>query len=252
LSGQGLNVATYLHFAPAVALALAVGPRTVGWRLTGLGALCAVMPDADFLLVALRFDSYSGTYGHRGFTHSLGFALAVGLLAMLWPGAPSQAQRRRSVVGFYLALCTVSHPLLDGLIDVGICNAWWWPLDGARHCLPWRPVPMQGVALWGWKRLGLEALWIGVPLVLVACGGFGLRLVRRRLPTEATPHRDPPARSSAPGLSVGMGTGGYGADLPLSERRAQRVRRARAMQEVALAWQRRSSFPARSAKSWGR
>ena len=239
-------MATYLHFAPAVALALAVGSRTVGWRLTGLGALCAVMPDADFLLVALRFDSYSGTYGHRGFTHSLGFALAVGLLAMLWPGAPSEAQRRRSVVGLYLALCTVSHPLLDGLIDVGICNAWWWPLDGARHCLAWRPVPMQGVGLWGWERLGLEALWIGIPLVLVACGGSGLRALQRGLLAGATPRRDPPVHPTAPGLSVGMGVSGYGADLPLSERRAQRVRRAQAMQEVALPWQRRPNFQAHS------
>ena len=52
----------------------------------------------------------------------------------------------------------------------GICNAWLWPLDGARHCLAWRPVPLQGTSTFGADRLGQELLWIGVPLLLANAG----------------------------------------------------------------------------------
>ena len=71
-------MATYLHFAPALALAVAIGPQRIGWRLTLAGAACAVLPDADFLLYVLHIDAYGGTYGHRGFTHSLLAVAAMG------------------------------------------------------------------------------------------------------------------------------------------------------------------------------
>ena len=74
-----------------------------------------------------------------------------------------------------LALCTVSHPLLDGLFDRGICNAWLWPLDEARLCLSWRPVPMRGVPLFGMERFQRELLWVGVPLVLLTNAALLLR-----------------------------------------------------------------------------
>lgn len=188
-------MATYLHFAPAVALAVAIGPRTVGWRLTLAGAACAVLPDADFALYLLRIDSYDGPYGHRGFSHSIGFALLVGLLGALL--APAGG-RRRAFVGAFLALCTLSHPLIDGLFDRGICNAWRWPLDGARHCLPWRPIPMQGVPLFGMGRLGQELVWIGLPLLAGALAGLGVRRWRAPRPPVLVPTASPVAEGLGP------------------------------------------------------
>ena len=203
-------MATYLHFAPAVALAVAVGPRAVGWRLTLAGAACAVLPDADFALYLLRIDTYSGTYGHRGFSHSIGFALLVGLLGTLL--APAGG-RRGAFVGAFLALCTLSHPLIDGLFDRGICNAWLWPLDGARHCLPWRPIPMQGVPLFGLGRLGQELVWIGLPLLAGALASLGWRRWRAR--------RLPMVSSTALPASEGVGP------------RSRRRRRRQAVQTLA-------------------
>ena len=165
-------MATYLHFAPAIALALAVGPQRVGRRLALAGSLFAVLPDVDFALVALGFDRYSGPYGHRGFTLSIAFALALGALGALWAGP---GWRRRLGAAAFLALCTVSHPLLDGLMNTAICNAWLWPMDDARICLSWRPVPMRGVPLFGMQRLQQELLWIGVTLLLFANAGMLLR-----------------------------------------------------------------------------
>jgi len=203
-------MATYLHFAPAVALAVAVGPRAVGWRLTLAGAACAVLPDADFALYLLRIDTYSGTYGHRGFSHSIGFALLVGLLGALL--APAGG-RRRAFVGAFLALCTLSHPLIDGLFDRGICNAWLWPVDGSRLCLPWRPIPMQGVPLFGLGRLGQELVWIGLPLLAGALAGVGWRRWRARRPPVVVLPPSP--------VAVGMGP------------RARRQQRRQAVQTLA-------------------
>lgn len=184
-------MATYLHFAPALALAVAIGPQRIGWRLALAGAVCGVMPDADMLLYVLHIDDYGGTYGHRGFTHSLGFALLVGALGAALAGR--RPGRSRWLTAAYLALCTASHPLLDGLIDRGICNAWLWPLDGARHCLPWRPVPMRGVPLFGLDRLLQELRWIGLPLALLAGAGVVLRRALSGRAGRARPARACPA-----------------------------------------------------------
>lgn len=217
-------MATYLHFAPAVALAVALGPRRVGWRWMVAGAVCGVMPDLDFLSIKMGFDRYSGTYGHRGFTHSLGFALLIGLLGALWPSSAAPGWRRRAGRGAFLALCTASHPLLDSLFDVGICSAWHWPLDGARHCFDWRPVPMQGVALFGEERFLMELQWIAVPLLVLAnvgmlarhlWSGVAERLLRRQAPP-------PVVRTLDHGHHAGP--------------RERRRQRAEAMAAVGQAW----------------
>jgi inner membrane protein len=236
-------MAIYLHFAPALALAVAIGPRHISGRLLLVGALCAVLPDADFASLALGFDTYSATYGHRGFTHSLGFALLLGALAAV---AAGPTVRQRCMAAVFIALCTASHPLLDGLIDRGICNAWAWPLDGARHCLPWRPVPMGGVNLFGWERLAREALWFGVPLLLLANVGMGLRYCWPRWPCQfrATaalqqrPHvtvqpvlaEEVQANAMAHAVAAARGSGGW-----TGRTRAERTQRRAAMQVMGAA-----------------
>ncbi len=159
-------MATYLHVAPALALALVLGPQRVPWRWCLLGAFFAVLPDADALLVRLHVDTYSGPYGHRGFSHSLGMAWLAGWAGGLLARVHPEHRHRSTVLGVYLALCWASHPFLDALLDVGICNAWLWPLNTERLCFSWRPVPMQGVSLFGWKRFAMELQWLGLPLLV--------------------------------------------------------------------------------------
>lgn len=221
-------MATYLHFAPAVAMAAAIGTRTVGWRLTLSGMVCAVLPDADLVLVWLRFDIYSGVYGHRGFSHSLGFALLLGLIGSCWPTGTKPSGPRRALVGCYLALCTASHPMLDSLLDVGICSAWLWPLDGARMCLGWRPIPMKGIGLFGWQRLMLELQWIGPALLLLANTGMAVRsgwAVVRRGPRLAGRLRQGLSLSPMPRRAV--------ADAPPRSDSSRVHRRTR---QEAMAW----------------
>src|SRR5215471_7586098 len=55
-------------------------PGVCSWKTMALFAGLALLPDADQVLVALgAWDR--GTFGHRGASHSLPLALAIGLLA---------------------------------------------------------------------------------------------------------------------------------------------------------------------------
>jgi inner membrane protein len=217
-------MATYLHFAPAIALAVAVGVQRVGWRLTLASAFVAVLPDADFALVTLGLDRYNGPYGHRGFTHSIAFALALGAFGALWAGS---GWSRRLGTATFLALCTLSHPVLDGLFDRGICNAWRWPFDDARRCLDWRPVPMGGVPLFGMERFQRELLWIGVPLLLLANAGMLLRWAARHV-HRARSFRARVKRPDPRPLAVDA----HGAALPPICPRAQRQQRVAAVRTL--------------------
>ncbi|WP_310565825.1 hypothetical protein [Hydrogenophaga sp.] len=105
----------------------------------------------------------------------------------------------------------------QALTDRGICNAWFWPLDGARHCLPWRPIPLRGAPLFGLERLVWELQWIGVPLGLLALAGPLWRRWRATGPAHA-------------GVPVCAGAMPPGQD---DRPRAQRQRRRQAVQALA-------------------
>src|SRR5437660_946171 len=74
------------------------------WILAGL---LPMLPDAD----ALSWAPYGSIYGHRGFTHSLSFAVVVGLAAAL---ATFRLVRSRLIVlWLFFFLATASHGVLD-------------------------------------------------------------------------------------------------------------------------------------------
>jgi inner membrane protein len=160
------------HVAPALALIPAFARPGTPRRLWVLGALCAVLPDADVAGYALGIP-YESPLGHRGLTHSIAFAAA---LAALVGGA-----RFRSPAGFsrlrawlYLFLATASHGLLDAATNGGLGVAFLAPFDDTRFFLPFRPIQVSpiGVARFLSERGVLillnEALWVGVPCLLFA------------------------------------------------------------------------------------
>jgi inner membrane protein len=176
LTGAGLVAA--LHPAPA----------TRRYRLALLaGAFLANAPDFDFALV---WASGSGAW-HRGFTHSLAFAAALGLVfaAALGRG------RRREAVGYGLAYA--SHGVLDwALMKLGGGVELLWPFSGERF----------GLGLWGlseipsrlppsqvMKSLLVELLLFGPPFALVLW-------LRRRGRVRASAAAPPP---STPGRGRG-------------------------------------------------
>lgn len=70
------------HAAVPLCLGLGLGTKVIPPRLLFAGIVLAMLPDADVL--AFKFGvAYGNIFGHRGFTHSLLFALVVPILCVL-------------------------------------------------------------------------------------------------------------------------------------------------------------------------
>jgi inner membrane protein len=161
---------------PAAPLSMMIGR---GERLTGkLSIFCillACLPDAD--VIGFRFSiPYQSQWGHRGFTHSLVFALATGVISS------SFFREKKKEVFILTALSTFSHPIADMLTNGGLGVALWWPFDTGRYFFPWRPIEVSPIGIGnfiGWKGIRVLAsefvvLWL--PLFSVA---FLIKRLRR-------------------------------------------------------------------------
>jgi inner membrane protein len=122
------------HALVGATIAVAVLPREMPRRLRAiaLAAALAVAPDLDFSapwLLDLEHD------WHRGFTHSVFFALIVTALIHAY----YKAARWRETLSAGLAL--LSHGLLDSVTtasDRGV--ALLWPFSSQRISLGWFPI----------------------------------------------------------------------------------------------------------------
>jgi inner membrane protein len=112
-----------------IVLGAAVGEAVLGKKIGNkamlLGAIAGTIPDLD--VIANRFtDTVTALEIHRGFTHSIVFAIVFGLLfgwlLSLW-------DRRASLKEWFWFwfLCFFTHPLLDAHTTWG--TQLFWPLD---------------------------------------------------------------------------------------------------------------------------
>ncbi len=156
-------------------------------------ALVAAAPDLD--VVGLRLGiPYDHPLGHRGVTHSLFFAAAVGLASWpLWRWARVERARTASALVFF---ALASHGLLDAFTDAGYGIGLLIPLDDARLFARFRPImtsPLSVRAFFSERGLEIvanEIVWIG-PLVLTLA--LGPRLSRRgRQPEHGAAREDDP------------------------------------------------------------
>ena len=154
-----------------------------GWAL---GAALAVLPDVD--VVGFRMGiAYGDLLGHRGLTHSLLVALAVGGAAgwMLSRGMPT---RDRASLAAYLVVAMASHGILDAMTTGGLGVALAAPLDDTRYFFPWRPIEVSPISVTrffsarGLRVLESELVVVWLPALALAALGW---LVRRRLRLEA-------------------------------------------------------------------
>lgn len=136
-------------------------------KLSLLCILLALLPDADVISFAFGIP-YESQWGHRGFTHSLVFALVMGLLSTFL-----FSENKKSV--FLLAtLSTFSHPLSDMLTNGGLGVALWWPFDTGRYFFPWRPIAVSPIGignfigLRGLQVLASELVVMWIPLIGIA------------------------------------------------------------------------------------
>lgn len=177
------------HAVVPLSVGLGLGKKVIPRRLMLLGMLAAMLPDMDVVAFKLGI-AYADGFGHRGASHSVLFSLLLGLLAlalpMRWPVA------RLRVFGF-VALATLSHPLLDMFTNGGLGVALFWPWSMDRFFAPWQVIEVSPIALKrvfserGLAVLRSEALWVWTPSLLTCLSLRWLRWRRdgRRVETIA-------------------------------------------------------------------
>ncbi|MCW3072071.1 MAG: metal-dependent hydrolase [Bacteroidetes bacterium] len=133
-----------------------------------LGILCSILPDAD--VISFQFGiPYDSFWGHRGFTHSIVFALLLGIfVSVLFYKNSLQTKEGLRYILFF-CFCTLSHSLLDAMTSGGLGVAFFSPFRNTRYFFPWRPIkvsPIGTAKFFGERGLRVilsEAVWIGIP-----------------------------------------------------------------------------------------
>jgi inner membrane protein len=155
--------------------------RASARTLAVVAALLAMLPDIDAVGFALGVP-YASAFGHRGFTHSLAFAL--GSAALGFAVARAWLSRRGNGVGpawrafLLLFLAAASHPLLDMLTDGGLGVALLAPFTWHRYFFALRPIPVSAIGVdadtgrvLAWEAALLAPLALGAHFASIPIAG---------------------------------------------------------------------------------
>lgn len=169
------------HAVVPLMLGGAAGRRVISHRLLAAGAIAAMLPDADVLAFKLHV-AYADSFGHRGATHSIAFALVLALAAAIGHRRLNSTPWRS---GGFVGLAALSHPLLDACTDGGLGVALWWPFSHARWFAPFHPIAVSPIGARffgerGWHALASELCWVWLPTAIVAACIAGWRWTSKR------------------------------------------------------------------------
>jgi inner membrane protein len=160
---------------PAVALLKTWWPR-LPYRVAIAGAILTIVPDLDVAAFALGIP-YEHVLGHRGFSHSITFALIVSTVVTFLLRV--EGHHRATFV--FLFLCLMSHALLDAMTDGGLGVAFFAPFHNERYFLPWTPIRVSPIGAGFFSARGMATMkselgWVWGPCVIAGVVG---RLSRR-------------------------------------------------------------------------
>jgi inner membrane protein len=167
---------------PAVPLALSVLlPQDIANApLLFAATLCSIAPDFDVFTFDFGID-YADMFGHRGFTHSIVFAVALAaLVTLIWF---RHVEGHQLIIFLFLLISTLSHPLLDALTNGGLGVAFFAPFTNVRFFFPYRPIAVSPIGLGFFSHRGLTVLWseckwVWLPSSIFFTIGFTLRRLR--------------------------------------------------------------------------
>lgn len=168
------------HAAAGLALNAALAGPQAPRRSWALAAACALAPDLDWFAAFLHLP-YGHALTHRGGTHSLLAAALLASAAMLLGLRPHLRNPRLWLTLFAAA---ASHGLLDACTLGGVGVAAFHPFSQARYVCVWQPIRVSPIPLS--RRLGArflvalwtEAVWIGLPAILLVTATRATRWVR--------------------------------------------------------------------------
>ena len=126
-----------------------------------------VLPDFD--VVTFRFGiPYSHPLGHRGFTHSMLFAVLWALFLMFTLG-----NKNKLIWFLVIFLSTVSHGILDAMTSGGKGVGFFIPFNNNRYFFPFREIRVSPIGIdkffseWGLQVILSEIKYIFIPSLIV-------------------------------------------------------------------------------------
>ncbi|MGM5468698.1 metal-dependent hydrolase [Flavobacteriaceae bacterium LMO-SS05] len=132
-----------------------------------LAIVSSILPDIDVL--AFHFGvPYEAPFGHRGFTHSILFAVIWATILMFTFG-----KNHKNLFFFVIFFSTISHGILDALTTGGRGVGFFIPFDTTRYFFPWQVITVSPLNIerffseWGFQVLLSEIKFIFVPCFLI-------------------------------------------------------------------------------------
>ena len=169
----------FSHIAVPAVLYASFKSDTVNFRLFVLAAVCSVFPDMD--VIGFKFGiPYGSQWGHRGFTHSLFFALCLASFLTIFHR--QLRSKPWAVFGLCFVSC-VSHAFLDAMTNGGLGVALYWPFSSGRIFLPFRPIQVSPIGVgsffteWGLRVIASELIWVLIPALVI---GTIAAVIRRK------------------------------------------------------------------------
>lgn len=143
-------------------------------KLTVASIVCAMLPDADVIGFAFHIP-YESMFGHRGFTHSVFFAVLVAIIVQFTLFRNENLSTKNGKLIFLVIFCsTVSHPIFDMFTNGGHGVALFAPFSNHRYFFPWfRPILVSPIGVdgifsgYGLRVLFSELLFIGLPCLFL-------------------------------------------------------------------------------------
>jgi inner membrane protein len=166
------------HAIVPITVAILLSKKRISAPLIVVGIVASMAPDADVVAFYLGVE-YAHELGHRGASHSVVFALFLGLIAMVF----HKPLKTGKLLAFsFVAACAASHGFLDMFTNGGLGVAYYWPWSIERHFFAIRPIEVSpiGVAAFfserGAKVILSELIWVWAPLLTLAT--IGSRLLK--------------------------------------------------------------------------
>jgi inner membrane protein len=128
----------YTHAVVGLGLGSVFTSRRVHPLFWILAGFLPIVPDFD----AFSTSPYGSLWGHRGFTHSLCFALGLSLVAAALAFRFLQA-RFWPLFGLFF-LITASHGILDAFTNGGFGIPFFWPFYNQRYG-HWGPIQVADI-----------------------------------------------------------------------------------------------------------
>jgi inner membrane protein len=183
----------YTHAVVGLGFARLYATKPMPWAYWGLSVVLPVLPDID----VFSSGAHGAWLAHRGFTHSLAFALFVGVIAASATFRWFRASWWSLAILFFLMIA--SHGLLDALTSGGENVPFFWPLAGRYG--NWGLLPVSDIAFdlpdpRHSRAIRAELLWLWLPTGLLVGTVMAYRRLRRRVLNEEAGTGGPDSRAN--------------------------------------------------------